>query len=510
MLVEFGHSSRLAQATSSRNASSFHHACILPIKVRQIHARLLSLARAWGTRGSGLGLLTCVVTDDSELGQGTLPPQAGVLNFDFYNVEQSCVHITLTRKDIVLFDNEDDDDDESTTRSKQKRQKTQESSAVVTTAVPRGASRLTRSTAELFFASVQQAGGDKSGIPETRLFSLLSDVRLAKAFYSQESRVAAIQNRLSALVAILYAHPSQEITSGYFQAQPELTLELIDLLRPTVSSASVSAAAAAHSGQDLQCISALADSPQVPYAVRGLAIEALTALVARRDGTSGGLTGVARQSNVLSELGVGKGMYLGLLPTLIRYSLASLNTFLSMDDETTGTKTENAPSSMDTAETIGMNLGLAFVKATKPTPLPLGEQLRRALEFVDAVLTLTSSVVSAPSGTAALTDCGLIPALLSTVAIDAKSNPSILSETSVLSPQERSQARSLLRFITAQSIQIIEGAVVTHTNALSAFHDLKGVDVLMSRLSVEMEAIRQATADKDSTPTDESGDVRNG
>jgi hypothetical protein len=92
--------------------------------------------------------------------------------------------------------------------------------------------------------------------------------------------------------------------------------------------------------------------------------------------------------------------------------------------------------------------------------------------------------------------------------MDAKSNPTILSETSVLTPQERSQARSLLRFITAQSIQIIEGAVVTHTNALSAFHDLKGVNVLMSRLSVEMDAIRQATADKDgSTSMDESGDV---
>jgi hypothetical protein len=134
--------------------------------------------------------------------------------------------------------------------------------------------------------------------------------------------------------------------------------------------------------------------------------------------------------------------------------------------------------------------------------------LRRALEFVDAVLTLTSSVVSAPSGTAALTDCGLIPALLSTVAIDAKSTPSILSEGSVLSAEERANARSLLRFITAQAIQIIEGSVVTHNNALSAFHDLNGVDVLTSRLSVEMEAIRQASSsdgnDDRTTPMDTS------
>jgi hypothetical protein len=60
-------------------------------------------------------------------------------------------------------------------------------------------------------------------------------------------------------------------------------------------------------------------------------------------------------------------MYAGLLPMLIRYS-----------HEKTGRNTQmvNAASSMDTAESIHMNLGSAFVKATKPTPLPLGEQLR--------------------------------------------------------------------------------------------------------------------------------------
>jgi len=297
--------------------------------------------------------------------------------------------------------------------------------------------------------------------------------------------------------------------SGYFQAQPELTVELIDLLRPTVSSSAVSAAAAARpkESSDLQSISALANSPQVPYLVRSLAIEAVTALVARRDGASGGLTGVARQSSVLTELGVGKGLYLGLLPTLIRYSLASLSIFLSMDEKKTF-KSEDVVS-MDAADAdeVAMDIGLAFVKVTKPESLPPGEQLRRALEFVDAVLTLTSLVVSAPSGTAALTECGLIPALLSTVAINAKSNPSILSEDSPLLQEERSRARSLLRFITAQSIQIIEGAVVTHNNALSAFHDLNGVDVLTSCLSVEMNDICQASG-KETTAMDTTGDVK--
>ena len=33
----------------------------------------------------------------------------------------------------------------------------------------------------------------------------------------------------------------------------------------------------------------------------------------------------------------------------------------------------------------------------------------------------------------------------------------------------------------------MEGAIVTHNNALSAFHELKGVDILVQRLNVEVE-----------------------
>jgi hypothetical protein len=52
---------------------------------------------------------------------------------------------------------------------------------------------------------------------------------------------------------------------------------------------------------------------------------------------------------------------------------------------------------------------------------------------------------------------------------------------------------------------------VTHNNVLSAFHDLNGVDVLMSQLSLEMEAVRHASSSDDNddktTPMDTSGDV---
>ena len=48
--------------------------------------------------------------------------------------------------------------------------------------------------------------------------------------------------------------------------------------------------------------------------------------------------------------------------------------------------------------------------------------------------------------------------------------------------EEESYADILLKFISAQAIQILEGAIVTHSGVLSAFHELKGVDILVRRL----------------------------
>ena len=48
---------------------------------------------------------------------------------------------------------------------------------------------------------------------------------------------------------------------------------------------------------------------------------------------------------------------------------------------------------------------------------------------------------------------------------------------------EESYSDCLLKFISAQAILILEGAIVTHNSALSAFHQLKGVDILVRRLN---------------------------
>jgi len=496
-----------------------HQSTVLHSRSSAAPARLLALARGWGSRGTGLGLYTCATTDDSVHGQGALPRYAGELNFEYYFSNPSdgdktpsrVISIHLATEDIIKSvgvtgstDSCSDTDGEGASKPKRRR--------IKSPGAPRDRFITTKSTADLFFNCLAQAGG-RECVPAERVFTLLADVRLAKSFHSNVDRVAGVERRLRALIAILHSHPSQDVLSGYFAAQPELCVEFVDLVKPTVSASAVSSGPlppssvggnALEPGSDadrISAIAAVANSPIVPYTVRTLAIETLTALVARRD-VNGGLTNVARQSNVLSELGVGKGRFLGLLPTLIRYALASLNSFLTRgnigngpgrdDPKANGAlKTEDPDRmSIDEEDDLDINLGLAFLEATKPPPLPPQVQEERALEFIDAVLTLTSAVISVPLGTSALTDCGFIPALISTVALH--SDASTLDVSSDGTKQGGlSYSGCLMNFITAQAIQILEGGVVTHGNALTAFHDLKGVDVLVRRLDLEIQKIKR-------------------
>jgi len=50
---------------------------------------------------------------------------------------------------------------------------------------------------------------------------------------------------------------------------------------------------------------------------------------------------------------------------------------------------------------------------------------------------------------------------------------------------------SLLKFVTAQATKTLEGATFTQSSALSAFHDLRGVELLVSRLFQEIERIQR-------------------
>lgn len=516
--------------------------------------RLMACAGGWGTKGTGLGLLQVVEMDDeaTSLSASTSGGTndniqhkgAGEISFECYVPSKTTsgedhshlVSVYIPYEEMYVRQPPKDEKEEeelcpSFPEKKQAEKRRKVSSTVATSTSTTSTASATaaednkpklKSTAQLFQECLSQI--KHQGIPSTacqschtnpsniitlppeKQFTLLTIIRLARSFHASSMRILAIEHRLRALICMLSCHPSPESVSAYFAAQPELCGELVDLVRPTVSGGNISSASVAVGGGGENNILALADSPQVPYNIRTLAIETLTALVARRD-TAGTVTNVSRQVNVMSELGVGKGQYMGLLPALIRYSLAALNSFLLHAATSKGGRSEEVP--VNRGRDIGLELGLAFLKATKPPPLAQKDREERALEFIDSVLTLTSAVISVPTGTAALTDCGIIPALVSTIALDSQTaQMNAVNESSPFLSEnvnEESYSDCLLKFISAQAIQILEGAIVTHNSALAAFHELKGVDILVQRLSVEVEKVNQVkTAEGDVVMGDDS------
>jgi hypothetical protein len=281
-----------------------HTSALHAMSNSDVHSRLMLLAKGWGTKGCGLDLATCVTTDDSTSGQGALPRFAGEVLFEFLSPESSKpITVKLSREDMY---NEIDCDPESPGRQKEKRRKMSGGSIVINGS----SSREMKSTAVLFFQCLDQIGG-RSKISQKNMFAMLAHIRLATSFHSQSLRTAAVERRMRALIAMLYAHPMQEVLAGYFQAQPELCTEIGDLVRPIVSSTAISATGVARKRASnfkddcddevdrrhaaIASIVEPATSSHVPYNIRIIAVEALTALVARKDDASGtGLSPVAR------------------------------------------------------------------------------------------------------------------------------------------------------------------------------------------------------------------------
>jgi Domain of Unknown Function (DUF913). len=135
-------------------------------------------------------------------------------------------------------------------------------------------------------------------------------------------------------------------------------------------------------------------------------------------------------------------------------------------------------------EELGLDLGLTFLEATKSYEKQNRcHEEAKALEFVETVLSLASSIISVTTGTASLTDCGLIPALVSTISLISNFSrhrghlPDEMNDS-----MKENYLLGLLKFILSQSIQVLEGAIITHNPALIAFHDLNGVDLLVTLL----------------------------
>jgi hypothetical protein len=180
---------------------------------------------------------------------------------------------------------------------------------------------------------------------------------------------------------------------------------------------------------------------------------------------------------------------------MIRFSLASLGALVSSeikacDAEKNGWSVEKSFDEVDNDE-LGMDLGLVFITATAPPPLPKFQRLRNAFLFVESLPDLTSAVVSTPMGSSSRTECGLMPALLNTVSVNPGAFVGKMITMTEISEFEGSQIKSILRYIAAQAVQILEGAIVKNGNALSAFHNLLGKQMLTDRLMNEIMTIRE-------------------
>lgn len=500
---------RLGVPDISHNTTALHDS-----KSPTTFSRLIMLSKGWGSKGSGLGLATVVTTDDSHSGQGILPEYGGVVRYEFLPPSSNnVVSIQLSSKDICLNGHSSNvlhgTDEGNADYQVEKKRKTSPAAHV-----GGPASKETKSTSHLFFRCLEQIGGRKN-ITSERLFDLLVHIRLAKFFHSRATRILAVESRLHALLTLLYAYQSHETLYGYFHAQPELCAELTDLIHPTVSQSAVSSSQSKlmHSGEknesETGVISKLKEaaiesivlsSASIPFKLRSLAVEVLTALVMRKDDPgSNGMSQLAKQVTVLNELGVGKGQFLGLLPTLIRYSLASLKSIII--DTVSRNKDDNAMDvdedfdhqknqDISAEDDLGLELGLAFVNVTKPK-LQMGkiDAEEKAMEFISCVLCLTYAVVSSSSGTSSLTDCGLIPALVSTISLYDQVDNTALG---VMMPERRNYLQALFKFIMTQSILILEGAISNHAQALSAFHELNGLEILLQTLYTTIERIESS------------------
>ncbi|CAM9533904.1 unnamed protein product, partial [Chrysoparadoxa australica] len=384
---------------------------------KELSSKLTALSRGWGGRGQGMGLLNCVVAEDSAL---ALPSSE------------------------LLFEYTPGDGEGIDSSAK----------AVMKLPIPTTAREAASTSAAAIFDELTK----QEQVPANQEFVLLLRIRMALGFLSRPQRCLAIKRRLLALLCFIHSHHSTDLLLSYFQAQPELTQELVELVCVQMDPAK----------REL-----------VPLVIRTLAIQCLAALVSCRGGGGGsGLGMVARTTNVFQELGVARSQYTGLLPSLLRYAVAQLGR-ISSSDSATGA----AASSMSMRDT-DLLIGMAFVEAAQGPGKGGGpeqgmssrqqqEQLkaqREQLEWVETLLCLVHSVAAVQTGAAALVECGLIPAMLNVVQLH------------VDSLKRSGQARAPFRwnFVVSLAVQVVETCVANNSSAQSAFRELNAAEVLVT------------------------------
>ena len=378
--------------------------------------RLVTItARGYGSAGTGTGLDWAVTADDAQ----PLPPGVGTVwcrYFDAHELEQTITADPMMHNSTSTTTTTTCPDADSSSGGSEKKRR-----------------KALLSTAELFCSLRKDDLVDP--------FCLLTEVRLARAAHAHDTRIAAVQRRLQAMTILLYTAP--EVLHHYFlSSQPELMMELVRLLMVPSSH----------------------NDNKKKHTTKFAAMHVLSALVSRRDGRLSVLA--------LQELGVAKGQYVGVLPTLLRSCLASLHTNNNTTATTTPTIVPDDPA---------LTIGLSYVQAmygggdginnnnTTSSRTTTADDAS-SFDEVEHILLLTSAVASSPTGIAALIECGLMTTLLA------------ILECTTAPP-----------YVVSQAVQMMESALVTHTHAVAAFTDLNGGKALMGRLEREVNVATTTT-----------------
>jgi len=121
----------------------------------------------------------------------------------------------------------------------------------------------------------------------------------------------------------------------------------------------------------------------------------------------------------------------------------------------------------------GASLALATTTTTT-SPKAATMDLDREMEWVSSVLGLVVVVIQQQQhggpGVGLLSECGLVPSLLSVLASSANGRP----------------RPSRCTIVLAQAVQILEAMIVCHQSTVTIFHDLGGPDILVALLDSEV------------------------
>jgi Domain of Unknown Function (DUF913)/Domain of Unknown Function (DUF908) len=458
--------------------------------------RLMTLSHAWGGRGQGLGLLACVTEENTD----ALPQHPGTVVYSFTRDEP------VARSSSSSSGDGSSDATTATVAAAVAAPPAAAAAAAVVGVVTHvrleAVHKSPLTIAQLFTQAVAE-----HSVPPAKQFALLARLRRAKSFATLATRRAAAVRRLLALITLILCHPTPDALVQFLQTLPELAQELVDLVKSRMEG---------RSGDAPGC---------VPQLLSVLAVHCLTALVATSNEGGSSQAAAARALNAYTELGIGRGQYTGLLPSLVRHCVTGLNVGASAAAAaaaaTSPTAAGRALSSSNEAAAAAavdseLSVGMAFVQAAAGgTPqLPAAtaaagsvqqsdaalQAERDQLEWVEAVFNLVHVVIGTASGAAALTDCGLVPALLSVVQV------CVDEDTGARQGAQQQMRPFQLTYVMTQCVQMLECAIVNHASALNAFRDSSADVVLVKAFRAEMTRVHTAAAAAADTTT-ASGDA---